>query len=77
MKFLFVTILLPHDLRTLGHGVIRRMRMFIDAMKGIGSIEMLIFVRPGRDVSALCISELERSFLQYWDVEIKVGSFEK
>lgn len=72
MKILFVTSNLPYDLRILVHGVYKRMRMFIDAIKEVASIEMLIFVRPDVEISPSFVSSLERSFLEYWDAEITV-----
>lgn len=72
MKILFVTGNLPYDLRIAVHGVYKRMRMFIDAIKEVASIEMLIFVRPEVDISPTLVSSLERSFSEYWDVEINV-----
>jgi len=71
-KILFVTGNFPYDLRILVHGVYKRMRMFIDAIKEVASIEMLIFVRPEVDISPSLVSSLERSFSEYWDAEIKV-----
>lgn len=72
MKILFITANLPYDLRTLVHGVYKRMRMFIDAIKEVASIEMLIFVRPEVEISPSFVSSLERSFSEYWNIEIKV-----
>jgi glycosyltransferase involved in cell wall biosynthesis len=48
------------------------MRMFIDGIKEIASLDMLFYVSPDMDVSPPSVSKLERSLSEYWDTNINL-----
>ena len=72
MRVLFVSQHLPSDLRILVHGVFKRMRMFIDAIKEIADLDMLFYVRPDMDVSPSAVSTAERALSRHWNAAIRL-----
>ena len=72
MRVLFVSTLFPSDLRTYVHGVFKRMRLFVDAIKEIAQLDMLFYVRPDRDMSPCTVSKLQRSLSEHWEAGIRL-----
>lgn len=72
MRVLVVSKECPTDLRINVHGIYKRLRMFIDAIKEIADIDILFYVSPDTDRSPSTISEIEHSFYQYWNVKLNV-----
>ncbi len=70
MRVLFVSSDFPSDLHLKVHGVYKRMRMFIDAIKQIAQLDMLFYVSPETDISPAAIAELENSLSQFWNAKI-------
>src|SRR6266853_6868499 len=72
MRVLFVSTSFPRDLRINVNGVFQRMRMFIDAIKGIAHLDMLFYVPPDVDISSSARSVLECSLSRYWDADLRL-----
>jgi glycosyltransferase involved in cell wall biosynthesis len=72
MRILFVSTHLPSDFVIQIHGVYKRMRTFVDAIKEIAQLDMLFYVPPGIDDSPLKVAQLERSFSRYWDADVRL-----
>ena len=75
MKVLVVSKNLPGDFRTKVHGVYQRLRMFLEGIQEIASIDMLFYVASDLHVSPSIISQVRRSFLEHWNIELKVFLF--
>lgn len=73
MRFLFVSYTFPRDLYTSVHGIFKRMNMFIDAIKLIGTIEMLFYVPMSMEISSKSVEHWEQTLSEYWDTKIKLN----
>lgn len=73
MRVLFVSSDFPTDLRIKVHGVYKRMRMFIDAIKDIAQLDVLFYVSADTDTSPLAVAEIERSLSQHWNAKITLS----
>lgn len=72
MKILIVSRSFPSDFKTKVHGAYQRLRMFVDGAKEIASIDMLFYVPPALDVDLAFVSNMKRSFWEYWNVEVNL-----
>jgi len=72
MKVLVVSRNLPSDFRTKVHGVYQRLRMFLEAIKEIASIDMLFYVPPDLQVPPSFVSQVRHSFLEHWNIELNL-----
>ena len=72
MRVLFVSKNFPVDFSTRVHGVIQRLRMFLDAIKRIGQVDALFYVQDDIDVSPSSIAKIEHSFSKYWNADIRL-----
>lgn len=72
MKFLIISRSFPSDFHTKVHGAYQRLRMFVEGVKAIASIDMLFYVSPALDVDLSSVSKIEGSFLQHWHVELNL-----
>ncbi|MBT9314745.1 glycosyltransferase [Leptothoe spongobia] len=70
MRVLFVSNNFPTDLRVKIHGIYKRMGLFIDAIKGLASIDFLYYVSPSFDISQANVAKLEQEFAQHWQADI-------
>ncbi len=75
MKVLVVSKNLPGDFRTKVHGVFQRLRMFLEGIQEIASIDMLFYVASDLHISPSIISQVRRSFLEHWNIELKLFIF--
>jgi glycosyltransferase involved in cell wall biosynthesis len=73
MRILFISTSFPTDLHINVNGKFQRMRMFIEAIKEIAPLDMLFYVPSATDVSPSAVSQLERSFSQYWDADLHLS----
>ncbi len=69
MRILFISSYFPDDLRTKNHGVYKRMRMFIDAIKEIAAIDMLFFVTPD-SYKPDAVKDIEHAFSNHFNTDI-------
>src|ERR1051326_112889 len=72
MRILFVSTSFPRDLRTYVTGSFQRMKMFIDAIKGIARMDLLFYVPVDVDVSPSAIVSLERQLCKHWRADIRL-----
>jgi len=70
---LFVSDLLPANVRESTHGVFKRMRLFLDACAELAELQALFFVQPTVAVTDDLARTYEREFAQYWDLPITVS----
>ena len=70
MKVLFVSNNFPTDLRIKTHGVYKRMGLFVDAIKGLASIDFLYYVSPSFDISPATVTKLEQEFSEHWQADV-------
>ncbi len=73
MRILFVSKHFPDNLSTKVHGVYKRFRMFLDAIKDIAEIDMLYYVPNGTDTSPSSVMRLERSFSSHFKTPIRLS----
>ena len=71
MRVLFVSIYFPTE-RMFVNGPFKRMRIFIDAIKEVASLDILFFVPPNIDVSPSSVSDFESDFSKQWNAEISL-----
>lgn len=72
MRFLFISTHFPKNPYSSAIGVFKRMNLFIDAIKGIGSLDMLFYVPSGVDTDSETVSKLEQTFSEYWEADIRL-----
>src|SRR2546427_6737844 len=73
MRVLFVSPFIPSDTRTAITGVYQRMRLFIDAIKEIARLDMLLYYPSCVDNTTSSILELERLFSRHWDIDLHLS----
>jgi hypothetical protein len=71
MRVLFVSTYFPPE-RVFVNGPFKRMRIFIDAIKEIASLDVLFFVPPNIDVSPSSVSDFESDFSKQWNAKISL-----
>lgn len=69
---LFVSDLLPANVRESTHGVFKRMRLFLDACAEIAELQALFFVQPTVAITDDLARSYAAEFAQYWDLPIAV-----
>lgn len=73
MKLLLVSRSFPYDPSRSVYGVFKRLGMFVEAMKGLGSLEVLFFVRPGTETSAAGVAESQERLSREWSTPIRLS----
>lgn len=73
MRILLVSRAFPYDASRSVYGVFKRLRMFVDAMKGLGEIDMLCYVRPDTDISPKAVAEAQARLVRDWDAPIHLA----
>ena len=73
MRILVVSKYFSNNLSTKVHGVHKRFRMFLDAIKDIAEIDLLYYVPNGTDTSASSVMRLERSFSAHFKTPIHLS----
>lgn len=72
MRFLFISTHFPKDPYSSVVGIFKRMNMFIDAIKEIGTLDMLFYVPHGVDTDSENVSKIEKIFSEYWKADIRL-----
>jgi len=72
VRFLFISTHFPKDPYSSVIGVFKRMNLFIDAIKEIGSLDMLFYVPHTVDIDSENVSKLEKIFSEYWKADIRL-----
>src|SRR5258706_13567577 len=73
MRILFVSSFFPSDSRIAVTGVYQRMRLFIDAIKKIAHLDMLLYCPSCIDATTPLVSELEQLFSRRWDSDLHLS----
>lgn len=73
MKIGFISSQFPSDLKTSVYGIYKRMGMFVDALKQMGDLEMLFYVRPEMPLDADIVSGWERKLSNHFNAELKLN----
>ena len=72
MKIGFISTQFPSDLKTSVYGGFKRMGMFIEALKQMGDLDMLFYVRPEMQLNADIISGWEKQLSGHFDAQLKL-----
>ncbi len=72
MRVLFVSSTFPSEAKTKVGGVYQRMRLFVDAIKQIASLDMLFYVSGDVDTAPSAVSKLQVMLSRYWDAPIRL-----
>lgn len=72
MRVLFISRVLPGDLRTSVYGVFQRLAMFIEAIGRIAELDLLLYAPADGDFSPSGVAAMERSLSSYWNVPIRL-----
>ncbi len=75
MKVLVVSKNVPSDFRTKVHGVYQRLRMFLEGIKEIASVDMLFYVSSDLQVSPSLVAQVKHSFLEHWNIDLNLLLF--
>lgn len=70
MKIGFISTQFPSDLKTSVYGGFKRMGMFIEALKELGDLDALFYVRPETQLSADFVSEWEKRLSEHYDARL-------
>lgn len=73
MRILVVSKYFPDNLSTKVHGVHKRFRMFIDAIKEIAEIDLLYYVPFGTDTSNSSVKLFEKSLSDHFKTPIRLS----
>lgn len=69
MRVFFVSSHLPRDIRKNAHGVFKRMRIFLDAIKESADVDLLFYVGPNADVSGTHATQMAKALAREWDLK--------
>jgi len=72
VRFLFISTHFPKNPYLSAIGIFKRMNLFIDAIKEIGSLDMLFYVPSGVDTDSETVSKFEQIFSEYWKADIRL-----
>jgi glycosyltransferase involved in cell wall biosynthesis len=70
MKIAFISSQFPADPRTSVYGIFKRMGMFVDALKQLGDLDMLFYVRPEMPLNAEIVSDWKRQLSERFDTAL-------
>jgi len=70
MRILLLSASFPDDPSRMVHGVYQRLRLLIDALEELGSLDGLFFVGPDVDTSAAGTEVYRRRIAETWDVDL-------
>ena len=73
MRILFISEYYPFKFRTDVFGVFQRMRLLLDAMSGLGEIDLLFLPPFGADPSPTAVRQLEKMIEEEW--QLRVNAF--
>lgn len=69
MNLLFVSASFPTDFQQSVHGTYKRMGVLIEALRGIGRLDMLFYVPPRMEISPATEEETKQGFARLWGCE--------
>lgn len=71
-RWLFVSCNFPADPERKVTAVYRRMGMFVEALSGLGSLDMLFFVEPDVAVDAESVERFRRRLADHWETDLRL-----
>ncbi len=72
MKIGFISAQFPSDPKTSVYGIFQRMGMFVDALKQLGELDMLFYVRPDMRPDADIVSAWERQLSGHFRAKLRL-----
>lgn len=72
MKIGFISSQFPSDLKTSVYGIFKRMGMFVDALKQLGELDMLFYVRPEMRPDARVVSGWETQLAAHFGARLRL-----
>ena len=72
MKILFVSCNFPRELKKSVFGLDKRMAMFVEALKGLGELDMLFYVPSDFSVAAGQLKALESEMAAHWGAKLRL-----
>jgi glycosyltransferase involved in cell wall biosynthesis len=72
MRIGFISAQFPSDLRTSVYGGFQRMGMFIDALRSLGELDALFYVRPETQLDAAYASEWQEKLSRHYDARLRL-----
>src|ERR1700741_5043576 len=72
MKILFVSCNFPRELKKSVFGLDKRMAMFVEALKGLGELDMLFYVPSDFSVAAGQLKALENEMAAHWGAKLRL-----
>lgn len=73
MKIGFISTQFPSDLRTSVYGGFQRMGMFIEALKSLGELDALFYVRPETQLSADYVHDWEERLSRHYEARLTLN----
>lgn len=70
MRTLVVSMNFPDDPGTRVHGIFQRLSMFIEALKGMGELDLLFFVEPRIDVSPASVGRYQDILAELYSTDL-------
>ena len=70
MRILFLSEYYPFKFRTDVFGVFQRMRLLLDAMSGLGELDLFFLAPPGVDASPAAVRQLEKMIEAEWHLRV-------
>ena len=71
-RILFVSDVFNADLRQSQHGVYKRMRMFLEALARIGSLDVLFYVPDSMSITPEAIEAYQADILRLWRLRVSL-----
>lgn len=72
MRTLIVSMRFPDDPKRRVHGVFQRLELFIQALKGLGELDLLFFVEPRIDVSSTAVDRYRNLLAEHYGAELNL-----
>jgi len=72
MRIGFISTYFPVEIEQSVFGIYKRMGMFIQAMKDMGELDMMFYVKPGVDVNTHFVAEMEERLAKHWDAQLRL-----
>lgn len=70
MRTLVISMNFPDDLGTRVHGIFQRLSMFIEALKGMGELDLLFFVEQRIDVSPAAVLRYQDILAEHYSTDL-------
>jgi glycosyltransferase involved in cell wall biosynthesis len=72
MKIGMISTAFPRDMEKDVYGIFKRVGMFIDALKGLGELDILFYVPPEIVISQAYIAEMQERLEKHWGAKLRI-----